>query len=162
MISHGLVRFSQELIHIPSRCRATYDRRLLPGETSESVLGAIASHPGTADIVFGAAIAEGEHETYTGGTLRGTKFVPAWVFAEEHRFVQAALRGPCTSGLQPEIGAYRFCTNAASSAGVLGVPTVGFCPAAEGDAHVVDERLALAELQAALEGYRGIIGAVLA
>ncbi|CAG0946937.1 hypothetical protein ANRL1_03457 [Anaerolineae bacterium] len=26
---------------IPSRCRVTYDRRLLPGETIESVLGAL-------------------------------------------------------------------------------------------------------------------------
>ena len=147
---------------IPSRCRATYDRRLLPGETAESVLGAIAAQPGTAGIACAAAIAAGEHRTYTGATLRGPKFFPAWVFAEEHPFVQAALRGLRAAGLRPEIRAYRFCTNAASSAGILGVPTVGFGPAAEGDAHVVDERLALAELQAAAVGYRGIIAAVLA
>jgi len=41
------------------------------------------------------------------------------------------------------------------------VPTVGFGPAAEGDAHVVDERLAIAELAAAAAGYRGIVEATL-
>jgi acetylornithine deacetylase/succinyl-diaminopimelate desuccinylase-like protein len=44
---------------------------------------------------------------------------------------------------------------------VAGVPTVGFGPAAETDAHVVDERLRLADLEAAAKGYRGIIEATL-
>ena len=64
-------------------------------------------------------------------------------------------------GLSPETRAYQFCTNAAYSAGVAGVPTVGFGPARERDAHVVDERLPLAELEAAARGYQGIIRAVL-
>ena len=89
--------------------------------------------------------------------LRGPKFFPTWEFAAEQPFVQAALAGLRAAGLQPQVGAYRFCTNGASSAGVLGVPTVGFGPAAEGDAHVVDERLAIGELVAACHGYQGII-----
>jgi putative selenium metabolism hydrolase len=141
---------------IPSRCRVTYDRRLLPGETPESVLGAIRA--GTAANV---TLAEGEHATYTGGRLCGAKFFPAWVFGEEHSFVQDALRGLRSAGLDPQIGAYRFCTNAAHSAGIARVPTVGFGPASEGDAHVANERIAIADLVAAARGYRGIIEAVL-
>ncbi len=75
----------------PSRCRVTYDRRLLPGETPDGVLAAIRGlRPGNA-AEFRAVLAEGEHTTYTGTVLRGPKFFPAWVFAEEHPFVQAAL-----------------------------------------------------------------------
>ncbi|MBI5301080.1 MAG: YgeY family selenium metabolism-linked hydrolase [Chloroflexi bacterium] len=133
---------------IPSRCRVTYDRRLLPGETIESVLGA---------LPVNAKIAEGEHATYTGRTLRGAKFFPAWVLAEEHPFVQNALRGLRAAGLNPRIGAYRFCTNATYSAGIARVPTIGFGPAREGDAHVVDERIAIEDLIAAARGYRGMI-----
>jgi putative selenium metabolism hydrolase len=145
----------------PSRCRVTYDRRLLPGETPEGVLSAIlALRPGNA-VEFRAVLAEGEHTAYTGAVLRGPKFFPAWVFAEEHPFVQAALAGLRATGLDPKISAYRFCTNAAYSAGQAGVPTVGFGPAAEGDAHVVDERLELAALHKAAEGYRGIIHSAL-
>lgn len=146
---------------IPSRCRVTYDRRTLPGETAASVLGAITAQPGAQDIRFNATIAAGEHHAYTGAVLAAPKFFPAWAFDEEHPFVQAALAGLRGAGLNPAIRAYRFCTNGASSAGVLGVPTVGFGPAAEGDAHVVDERLAITELVAAAEGYQGIVEAAL-
>jgi putative selenium metabolism hydrolase len=146
---------------IPSRCRVTYDRRTLPGETAANVLGAITAQPGVQDIHFSATIADGQHPAYTGAMLAAPKFFPAWAFDEAHPFVQAALAGLRRAGLNPAIRAYRFCTNGASSAGVLGIPTVGFGPAAEGDAHVVDERLAIAELVAAAQGYREIVGAVL-
>ena len=76
--------------------------------------------------------------------------------------MQAALRGLIAAGLTPKIGAYRFCTNAAYSAGVAGVPTVGFGPGREEDAHVIDERVAVADVLAAERGYRGIIETVLA
>jgi putative selenium metabolism hydrolase len=147
---------------IPSRCRVTYDRRLLAGETAEAVLGAITGLPELAGINLRAMIAQGEHTTYTGAPLAGPKFLPAFVFGEDHPFVQAALRGLHAAGLTPKIGAYRFCTNAAYCAGVAGVPTVGFGPGREEDAHVIDERVAVADVLAAERGYRGIIEAVLA
>jgi len=151
---------------VPSRCRVTYDRRLLPGETPESVLAAITSlyptpslpEAAQADLV--AMLAEGEHATYTGQMLRGQKFFPAWVLDESHPLIRRALQGLRAAGLAPGLGAYRFCTNAAYSAGVAGVPTVGFGPGGEGDAHVVDERLELDALIAAARGYRGIVEAV--
>ena len=46
---------------IPSRCRVTYDRRLLAGETEADVLGAITGLPGLEGIELRAAIAQGEH-----------------------------------------------------------------------------------------------------
>ena len=61
-----------------SRCRVTYDRRMLPGETTESVLDAIRAQPGAQDIQFNAVIAQGEHHAYTGSVLLGPKFFPAW------------------------------------------------------------------------------------
>ena len=147
---------------IPSRCRVTYDRRLLAGDTAEGVLAAIRALPGLAGVDLRATIAQGEHTTYTGALLTGAKFLPAFVFGEDHPFVQAALQGLHAAGLQPQIGAYRFCTNAAYSAGVAGVPTVGFGPGREEDAHVIDERVAVADVLAAERGYRGIIETVLA
>ncbi|MGC8781600.1 MAG: YgeY family selenium metabolism-linked hydrolase, partial [Anaerolineae bacterium] len=125
------------------------------------VLAAIAGLPELADIELRATIARGEHATYTGAVLAGPKFLPAWAFAETHPFVQAALAGLRGAGLAPQIAAYRFCTNAAYSAGVAAVPTVGFGPGREEDAHVVDERIAVEDVLAAERGYRGIIEAVL-
>jgi acetylornithine deacetylase/succinyl-diaminopimelate desuccinylase-like protein len=169
---------------IPSRCRVTYDRRLLAGDTAEGVLGDLRGLADPSSVLrlrsgcssgqaleglggeglgidLRATIAQGEHTTYTGALLTGAKFLPAFVFGEDHPFVQAALQGLHAAGLRPQIGAYRFCTNAAYSAGVAGVPTVGFGPGREEDAHVIDERVAVADVLAAERGYRGIIEAVL-
>jgi acetylornithine deacetylase/succinyl-diaminopimelate desuccinylase-like protein len=146
---------------IPSICRVTYDRRLLPGETEEDVLGPIRKIAEEEGVQLAAVVGEGEYETFTGRKLRESKFFPAWLFPKEDWLVTRALEGLTGSGLTPEVGAYRFCTNAAYSAGIAGVPTVGFGPARESDAHVVDERLSLADLEAAARGYAGIIGVVL-
>ena len=146
---------------IPSLCKVTYDRRLLPGETPADVLAAITEHPALQGLPLQAQIAAGEHLAYTGTTLRADKFFPAWIFPESHPFVASALAGLHEAGLQPQISAYRFCTNGAYSAGIAGVPTIGFGPAKESDAHVVDERILLSDLFAAAQGYLGIIEAVL-
>ena len=146
---------------IPSRCKVTYDRRLLTNETVENVLGAITSLPELKEIPFNAVIAQGEHQAYTGKTLTCTKFFPAWQLDSEHPFVQSALSGLRESGLDPQLSAYRFCTNAAYSMGTAGVPTIGFGPGKEADAHIVDERLSVDELEKVANGYRGIIQAVL-
>jgi putative selenium metabolism hydrolase len=146
---------------IPSICRATYDRRLLPGETETEVLGAITGLPGVQDLTLKAVVGVGEYAAFTGKVLRQEKFFPAWLFPEDDWFVVGAKGGLMAAGLDPSTSAYRFCTNAAYSAGIEGVPTVGFGPGKETDAHRVDERLKLAELEAAARGYRGIVEAVL-
>ncbi|HET9588633.1 MAG TPA: YgeY family selenium metabolism-linked hydrolase [Anaerolineales bacterium] len=145
---------------IPSRCKATYDRRLLLNETAKEVLGAITSLPELRDIPFQAIIAQGEHRAYTGAVVQGTKFFPAWELDVQHPFVQGALAGLRAAGLDPQLSSYRFCTNAAYSIGMAGVPTIGFGPGTEADAHVVDERLSLESLEKAARGYRGIMEAV--
>jgi putative selenium metabolism hydrolase len=146
---------------IPSVCKVTYDRRLLPGESADDVLGAILGLPEVGDIQLGAVIAEGSYQAYTGATLTARKFFPGWTLAGDHEFVTAAMRALSGVGLTPQLSAYRFCTNAAYSAGVAGVPTIGFGPATEADAHVVDERLLIDDLLAAARGYAAIAERVL-
>jgi acetylornithine deacetylase/succinyl-diaminopimelate desuccinylase-like protein len=145
----------------PSRCRVTYDRRLIAGETPEGVLAEIRQMPEAAGIDLRVRVAQGEHRTYTGATLSGRKFLPAWLYPPEHPFVRTALAGLQRAGLAPSLSAYGFCTNAAYSAGTLGIPTAGFGPGREADAHVIDERVAVADVIAAERGYRGIIEATL-
>jgi putative selenium metabolism hydrolase len=146
---------------IPSICRATYDRRLLPGERAEDVLAAICAHPGVEGINLQATIGLGEYVAYTGTLQRCEKFFPAWLLPEADPLVVAALDGLHASGIEATTSAYRFCTNAAYSAGLANVPTIGFGPATEADAHVIDEHLAIADLLAAARGYQAIIAAVL-
>jgi putative selenium metabolism hydrolase len=147
---------------IPSLCKVTYDRRLLPGERAADVLAPIIGAPTLADIQLRAEIGVGEYTAFTGTVKECEKFFPAWLFPEDDAFVAGSLAALHAAGIPAAPSAYRFCTNAAYSAGIAGVPTVGFGPATEADAHVIDEQLRLADLLAAAKGYRALIEAALA
>lgn len=144
---------------IPTRCLVTYDRRLLHHETADVVIATLKDLPEFQDIrVY---ITEGVHTTYTGATLRGPKFFPAWLLSPDHPLVQRALTGLHMAGFNPKLGGYRFCTNAAYSAGQAGIPTIGFGPSSEALAHVDDEYIELEDVAAAARGYQAIIASVL-
>jgi putative selenium metabolism hydrolase len=145
---------------VPYRCHVTYDRRLLAGESKESILAELAGLKGKPGSEFKIALAPMEEKTYKGHVFRGDKLFPAWVLSEDHPLVQAAFSGLKKAGLSPRIGAYRFCTNATCSAGLLGIPTVGFGLAREEDAHIADETIGLDDLVVARRGYEGIIASV--
>ena len=151
---------------VPDYCRATYDRRLLVGETAGSVLapiqavidsmeGADGEFKATARIAFGA------EPCYTGAEIRGERFFPGWVFDEQDAFVQAALSGLRSAGLSPSITQYSFCTNGSHYAGEAGIPTIGFGPSRENLAHTIDESVEVDQLFKAVGGYYGILASVL-
>jgi putative selenium metabolism hydrolase len=142
---------------IPYRCQVTYDRRLLTGESEENVISEIRQLCEPADVVLKVDIVAGEDRTYTGASLQCQKFFPAWLIEEDHYLVKRALSGLAEADLHPEVGAYRFCTNAAYSAGIAGVPTIGYGLGREEDAHTIDESIELVDLFRAANGYMGII-----
>jgi acetylornithine deacetylase/succinyl-diaminopimelate desuccinylase-like protein len=146
---------------VPNRCRVSYDRRLVPGETPEGIVAAIQSLPGLENIKFRFTVLEGEEKTYTGKVLKGIKFFPAWSFAEDHAIVQAALRGLQSAGLPARLGSFGFCTNGAYSAGVAGIPTIGFGPGLGPDAHTVNERMKVEDIELAAAGFLEMIQSIL-
>jgi putative selenium metabolism hydrolase len=147
---------------VPSGCRATYERRLVPGETLETVRRELldaCARAGAADTTVD--LARTGYRSYTGVEWDQPKWFPAWELGADHALVERALAGLRGIGLSPAIGAYQFCTNAAYSAGEAGVPTVGFGPSHEGMAHIVDEYLELEQLVAACRGYAAIATSVI-
>jgi len=146
---------------IPFRCRSTFDRRLLPGETPQSVLGGIDASLAVSGVDYKASILCGKEVTWKGVSLESQKFFPGWVLTEDHPLVVKAIDGLRAAGLNPSLGAFRFCTNGSYSAGLAGIPTIGFGLGREQDAHTVDERISLKDLIAAACGYSGIIEAIL-
>ena len=151
---------------VPDYCRATYDRRLLVGETKESVLRplqALIEEMKHKDAEFGAKVhfASDVQKCYTGAEIRGERFFPGWVFDEEDEFVQACLAGLRSAGLDPDITQYSFCTNGSHYAGEAGIRTIGFGPSRENLAHTIDEYIEIDQLLKAAEGYYGILAAVL-
>lgn len=151
---------------VPAYCRATYDRRLLVGETRESVLAPLDSaiaRLGAEDSRFSAraSVARGEESCYTGERIEGERFFPGWVFGEGEPYIGAVRRRMEESGLTPRISKYNFCTNGSHYAGEAGIRTIGYGPSFEGLAHTVDEYVELEQLFKATEGYYRIAEALL-
>jgi acetylornithine deacetylase/succinyl-diaminopimelate desuccinylase-like protein len=63
--------------------------------------------------------------------------------------------------LSPKISSYQFCTNGSYSAGVAGIPTIGFGPSYEHMAHIVDEYVEIDQLIQAADGYYSIAKSLL-
>lgn len=151
---------------VPDYCRATFDRRLLVGETKESVLAPIqafidelaAEDP---ELKAKVSYAKATEKCYTGNSISGERFFPGWLYDESDEFIQAAYRGLKNAGLKPEITQYSFCTNGSHYAGEKGIKTIGFGPSRENLAHTIDEYIEQEQLFSGAEGYYGILKEVL-
>jgi putative selenium metabolism hydrolase len=147
---------------VPAKCQATFDRRLLVGETEESVLAQIGEAIKKTKVVVPnlkarAFLAEGENRCWTGEPLRSKRFFPAWAMEESCDLVRSAMTGLRAAGIEAPISHYAFCTNGSSFCGEAGIPTVGFGPSLESLAHTVDEYIELEQLNRAVRGYCGIL-----
>ncbi|SUB81182.1 N-formyl-4-amino-5-aminomethyl-2-methylpyrimidinedeformylase [Pragia fontium] len=150
---------------VPDYCRATYDRRLLVGETKESVIAPLEKalqELQAQDPQFKGKVsyAFGKESCYTGATIEGERFFPGWVFDEADEFVQAVLSGVRSADIEPTITQYSFCTNGSHYAGEAGIHTVGFGPSRENLAHTIDEFIEISQLTGSASGYYGIIQSI--
>jgi putative selenium metabolism hydrolase len=151
---------------VPEYCRATYDRRLLTGETKESVLSPVnellerlaAADP---ELKAAASYAKGNEKCYTGNGIEGERFFPGWLYGEDEDFIQAVYRELKNMGFSPSITQYNFCTNGSHYAGEAGIKTFGLGPSRENLAHTINEYIEIDQLIKAAECYRGVMKALL-
>jgi putative selenium metabolism hydrolase len=146
---------------IPNRCRVTYDRRLLLGETVDSVIEEVKSCARSTGVECSITVLDGQETTYRGYQMQAPKFFPAWVLEEDHPLVQHAYKALKELNPKTEIRSFQFCTNAAASAELFGIPTIGYGLGKETDAHTVDESISIEDLHAAARGYQAIIESIL-
>lgn len=151
---------------VPQRCVATLDRRLLVGDTPESVLAPIQAaidRLAAEDPQFSATayIREESKVCYTGETIAAQRFFPAWLYSEDDAFVQACFEALQEIGGDPILTHYSFCTNGSHYAGEAHIPTVGYGPSPESLAHTIDEYVSVSQLKKSAEGYAALIGALL-
>ncbi len=150
---------------VPHYCRATFDRRLLVGETRESVLApieAIIEEHERRDPTLKARVGYpmGSATCATGETVEAERFFAPWWFPADERVLRVKSEMEAR-GLTPRITGYSFCTNGSWYAGEAGIPTFGYGPSREDLAHTVDEHIALDDLYAAVDGYLAILHAIL-
>ena len=147
---------------VPSYCRATYDRRLLVGETMESVIKPIQElidimTKENANFKATVSYAKATEDCYTGNKIEGERFFPGWIYDENEEFVQKAASALKESGLNPTITQYSFCTNGSHYGGEAHIKTFGFGPSTESLAHVIDEYVELDQLFKTCNGFYYIL-----
>ena len=131
---------------VPDLCRIHLDRRLTAGETREGALAELrelAARYGEASV---------EIPAYSGKSWKGTEvrqeaFFPTWIMEEEHPLVRAGMAAArLATGRKARGGVWSFSTNGVATAGLRGIPTIGFAPGKEELAHSAKERIDVDDL----------------
>jgi putative selenium metabolism hydrolase len=151
---------------VPDYCRATYDRRLLVGETKESVLEPIQDLLETLmqedpELKVKVSYAVGKEMCHTGNPIEGERFFPGWLYDKEDDFIQDVYVNLRENGFNPTITQYNFCTNGSHYAGEAKIKTLGMGPSKENLAHTINEYIEIDQLTKVTECYYRVIEALL-
>ncbi len=151
---------------VPEYCVATYDRRLLVGETLESVIRPLRElverMMGEDDeLKAKVSYAEAEEVCFTGEKIHGERFFPGWLFDKEEPWVKDLMTELNAAGMDPEITQYNFCTNGSHYAGEAGIKTFGLGPSQENLAHTINEYIEIEQLNKVVTSYQAAMKALL-
>lgn len=139
---------------IPDSCAIYLDRRLTAGETRALALEQVQDLLPDGAHVEVLTYAEPSH---TGLVLETDKYYPTWALEEDHPLVTAGLAaGQAALGHTPATSRWTFSTNGVSSAGELGIPTIGFGPSEEKWAHTVLDQCPVDHLVASIAYYAAL------
>lgn len=151
---------------VPDRCTVRWDRRLVRGETRESVLAdlraALADLPGADAGRIRVDYLDVTVPCYTGNALHSDDFHPAWEIEPHSPLVQAALHSTAALGLESQMCAIPYCTNGSGSAGEMGLPTIVLGPGDPAQFHVIDEHILIEDLVRGAEVYSDMAQRLLA
>jgi putative selenium metabolism hydrolase len=148
---------------IPDQCVAYLDRRLTLGEDEAGAVREITLLAAGEGLQVEVETLGRPDKSYTGYLSEARLTFPAWVTAEEHPLVQATVAAAeSVLGTRSPTRLWAFSTDGAYTAGVVGVPTVGFGPGEERFAHTVDDQIRLSDVFAAAEVYAELAQRLLA
>jgi len=139
------------------------DRRLTHGETWESAVKELEALESVRRAGASVTVLDYAVPAYTGLTYPTKKFYPTWLLPEEHPAVRAGVAAARQAlGREPAVGKWGFSTNGIATAGMFGVPTIGFGPADEIWAHTPDDQCPVQDLTVAARFYAAFPQAYLA
>jgi putative selenium metabolism hydrolase len=140
------------LCAVPSSATFHLDRRLTAGETKESAVAEIRALPSLQDAEV--AVLHYQVKSWTGLEYGMEKYYPTWVLEETHPLVRSGVETCRTLfGAAPAVGKWTFSTNGVATMGIMKVPTIGFGPGEEDNAHSALERVPIEHLVKATAFY---------
>jgi putative selenium metabolism hydrolase len=142
---------------VPDRCELIIDRRLTLGENELKAQAEVQRVIAREGVQAELEVTEYQATSYTGYTVQARESYPAWVLGENHPLIQSALQAARAQlRYRPQVTRWEFSTEGTYTAGVAGIPSVGFGPGDPLCAHTVDEHIRLADVHAAAEVYAQI------
>lgn len=137
---------------VPSSCTFHLDRRLTTGETKESAVAEIRALPALQDAEV--EVLQYKVKSWTGFEYGMEKYYPTWMLEEGHPLVRSGVETYRTLfGTDPIVDKWVFSTNGVATMGIMKVPTIGFGPGEEDNAHSALERVPIAHLVTATQFY---------
>jgi putative selenium metabolism hydrolase len=137
---------------VPNEATVFVDRRMTFGESPEESIEQVKKVIGERDDISVQLLKYNE-PSYTGFVLETDKIYPAWLFEEDFPLVKAGIETQRLLGKDTTTGAWNFSTNGTYWAGKLGIPSIGFGPGDERDAHTVLDRVSLEDVVQATAFY---------
>ena len=138
---------SPSLCAVADGCTIHLDRRLTIGETEATAVAEIEALPSVQAADATVTVLEYAVPSYTGLTYPTRKYYPTWELPENAAGTQAALATHQNAfEADAEVGFWVFSTNAVATAGMLGIPTIGFGPGHEKFAHAPNEQVEIEHL----------------
>ncbi|MBK9260756.1 MAG: YgeY family selenium metabolism-linked hydrolase [Polyangiaceae bacterium] len=154
---------SPSLCAVADSCTIHLDRRLTKGETEQIALDAIAKLPSVMQANAELSVLDYSRPTWRGLVYPTRKYYPTWLLEENHPAIRAALAaGQGALGKTPGVGKWTFSTNGIATAGMFGIPTLGFGPGNEVHAHTPEDQCPIDHLTIAAKFYAAFSAAFVA
>jgi acetylornithine deacetylase/succinyl-diaminopimelate desuccinylase-like protein len=147
---------------IPDEAEISIDRRYLPGETLDSILQEFEAlfveiKKTTPRFDATVKVRTFHEKSYTGYEKDVQKHHAVWVTDKDLPFVQKTIKALQELGQPGETGYWKFGTDGSYSAGIKGIPTIGYQWGEESLAHTPIEHISIQQLVDTTEGFTGIV-----
>jgi putative selenium metabolism hydrolase len=145
---------SPSLCAVADGCTIHLDRRLTTGETEETAVNELLELASIQQAEAEVKVLEYAEPSYTGLVYPTKKYYPSWQMELTHPAMEAAIGGYRQAfGEDAHLGHWVFSTNGVATAGIHGIPTVGFGPGHEKWAHAPNENIEVEHLVRAAAFY---------
>jgi putative selenium metabolism hydrolase len=140
---------------VPDKATVLIDRRLTFGEDKDQAIEQVRNLiPENERKNIRVEELYYDEPSYTGFRFPVDKYFPAWVLEDDHPLVRAGQNTRADLGMEAtETGKWDFSTNGIYWMGKAGIPSIGFGPGDEREAHTMHESVPLNEVVQATEFY---------
>jgi putative selenium metabolism hydrolase len=153
-VSLTMISGGDDHIVVPEICTASLDRRLSRGENECVAVEEIAGIARAAGVLAEVEVLNYRSQSYTGLSCEARLVFPSWATRRDHPLAEAAFAAAgSVLGHPPESVIWRFSTDGAYTAGVAGIPTIGYGPGEERHAHTVEDQIRVADVVTATHVY---------